>query len=361
MTDTLKNTVPNKDDINEHISDVTDTLKNTVPNKDDINGHISDVTKSIKDSLPNMNTLIKNYMNDLSENIKQQVSNALNIIPSLKEQNLLNTDKLISKDNKINLAEKINIFGIDISSFTAENINNLVGVVKKFVKTNIEPLDLKNVGYILDTVFKKFLCDIAKNIDVVDIFKCIKPDLMEFYTELIDVGHEVIKKSGPKFNDVMYTLLDSFTGLISTTSHRLVNLLWLLIKDIIGAIPVAGQVFDTVNIISKTVVMVAEIVSKVIHGIKCSIETYEFISCTIYDNLVSINKIKDIVFKIIFKLFSKYQSILDPLMGLGEDTDFSNPLGINSDIDDKINEISNNSINNFNKTKTITKNTKKNY
>merc|ERR1712072_516691 len=222
-----------------------------------------------------------------------------------------------------------NIFGIDISSFTAENINNLVSVVKKF------------------------LCDIAKNIDVVDIFKCIKPDLMEFYTELIDVGHEVIKKSGPKFNEVMYTLLDSFTGLISTTSHRLVNLIWLLIKDIIGAIPVAGQIFDTVNIISKTVVMVAEIVSKVIHGIKCSIETYEFISCTIYDNLVSINKIKDIVFKIIFKLFSKYQSILEPLMGLGGDMDISNQF----DMNDKINEISNESIDSLKKTKT--KNTKK--
>jgi len=239
---------------------------------------------------------IKNKASKLTEQAKKTSSDMVKMI---------NPDNL-KKIDITNISNKVTDIGKNLSINSAENINKSINKTYNYITTYIEPLEFKKIGKTIRIVMVKST----------DIYNEIKPDLISLFIEIIELADNIIDRSGPKFNKILNRLFDSISSLLNTFVKRCANLISLFIQDIIRAVPVAGEIFDMIQFTTKSILLFFEMFHKLSNSMRCMIDTIELISCTVYDNLVSINKIKSILVSIISKIGKHFLNIMKPYLSL---------------------------------------------
>lgn len=240
-----------------------------------------------------MDTITSTTMETINDNNIDGVNELKNHLSDITPDNLnsINTEKI---------GNQVANFGNNLSSMATLNINNYIIKFNDMVEKYIKPVDAELLGSSIKVVMMKsnvLLKEIRTELEV--IFK----ELIQLYANLIDDTNPIIKK-------LLGSFIDNITGVFTIFITKMVQIMSMTIQDIIKAIPVVGEVFDIIQLFSRSSLCFFQILSQIICTYRDLVDIIQLLTRGTKENIENWRKIKNAFLSILFKIGNQFRNIV---------------------------------------------------
>lgn len=228
------------------------------------------------------------------------------------------------------IGEQVSEFGNSITELASQNINNYIIKFNDIVEKYIKPLDIKLLGSSLHIVMLK------SNI----LLKEIRPELEVVFKELIELSANLVDDTNPIFKKLISSFIDNITSVFTVFITKMFGIMSMVIQDIIKAIPVVGEVFDIIQLFSRSSLCFFQILSQILCTYRDLVEIIGQITAGTKENIENWRRIKNALLNILFKIGNIFRNII-PDMGEHAQNFVSNVSNLNENAQKIVSNVSN--------------------
>jgi len=256
------------------------------------------------DPLNNRTTTNSGEKNIKSTITEKEKTNTVEETPEV-EEDMNQHLKDITPDNLKNantemIGEQVSKFGNNITQFASQSINAYIIQFNDIVEKYIRPLDIKLFGSGVHIIMLK------SNV----LLKEIRPELEVIFKELIELYSNLLEDSNPLLKKLISSFLDNITSVFTVFITKVFGIMSMIIQDIIKSIPIAGEIFDILQLFSRSSLCFFQILYQVLHTYRDLIGIISQIISGTKENIENWRKIKNSFFSILFKIGNTFRNIV---------------------------------------------------